>query len=554
MVTKELLDFVRMQLSQGSNREIITNMLLSQGWAVSDVEEAFKAAAPVAPPNPAPAIAAAPVFQKGPVLNQNQAAPFGNSSASASMQSAAPAMNLQAAVNQIPGVNQAAATPSGAVNPYAGFWRRFVALAADSFILSVIFGAILAAVGASVETTPSWLSLIFGLVGVLYYVVLESSSLQGTIGKKIVGIKVTTLDGNRISFLRSLGRYFAKILSAAILMVGYLMAAFTARKQGLHDMIAGTLVVKSRETGAGRIIGTFIAIVILSSALGAVASKYAGAKLFGGLSLGSFSKTEVSRSRASGQNAEDMRSTYKVPVALNEAGYAAHLSKPLTGVEAKYRGVYTNAGPAFVTYDPTTGLAVVLPVIPNAALGDNNYVDITRILDASGKDINDATSSFNTSLFFKRLELRYDSDPVPHLYGYRSLTLAKDAKTESISEIDGNLFLNLPLDIRTIDFGASDVGQSKSFGSTTVTLRSVVGNDVNFNYKGDYEAFVTATAYDASGNLLELSGTSIEAATGSRQVDADGTYTFDGPVAKVSFAVASGILTKSYPISIIVKK
>jgi uncharacterized RDD family membrane protein YckC len=58
-----------------------------------------------------------------------------------------------------------------------------------------------------------------------------------------IGIKVTDLNGNRISFGRATGRYFAKILSGMILMIGYIMAGFTEKKQALHDMIASCLVV-----------------------------------------------------------------------------------------------------------------------------------------------------------------------------------------------------------------------------------------------------------------------------------------------------------------------
>ena len=79
----------------------------------------------------------------------------------------------------------------------------------------------------------------------LYFAVLESSSWQGTPGKKAFGMGVTDLDGNRISFGRATGRYFAKIISGIILGIGFLMVAFTERKQGLHDMLAGTLVYKA---------------------------------------------------------------------------------------------------------------------------------------------------------------------------------------------------------------------------------------------------------------------------------------------------------------------
>ena len=69
-----------------------------------------------------------------------------------------------------------------------------------------------------------------------------SSSYQATFGKMIFGMKVTDLYGNRVSFARATGRHFAKWLSGMIFFIGYIMAGFTERKQGLHDMLAGTLV------------------------------------------------------------------------------------------------------------------------------------------------------------------------------------------------------------------------------------------------------------------------------------------------------------------------
>ena len=78
----------------------------------------------------------------------------------------------------------------------------------------------------------------------LYYAFLESSSWQGTIGKKVVGLRVTDMNGNRISFGRATGRYFGMILSGMICFIGWLMIAFTEKKQGLHDMLASTLVLK----------------------------------------------------------------------------------------------------------------------------------------------------------------------------------------------------------------------------------------------------------------------------------------------------------------------
>lgn len=78
----------------------------------------------------------------------------------------------------------------------------------------------------------------------LYHALMESSAKQATLGRMALGIRVTDLNGNRIGFGRATGRYFAKILSALILGIGFLMAAFTAKKQALHDIPAGTLVVR----------------------------------------------------------------------------------------------------------------------------------------------------------------------------------------------------------------------------------------------------------------------------------------------------------------------
>lgn len=138
---------------------------------------------------------------------------------------------------------------------YAGFWLRFGAALIDGIILYIVNRIIGAAAGISVsgltiadEDFIQKILMSYSLstgVGVLYHSLMESSNWQATLGKRAVGIKVTDLDGNRISFLRAFGRYFAKIVSALILCIGYIMAGFTEKKQALHDMMAGTLVVKS---------------------------------------------------------------------------------------------------------------------------------------------------------------------------------------------------------------------------------------------------------------------------------------------------------------------
>ena len=77
----------------------------------------------------------------------------------------------------------------------------------------------------------------------LYGALMESSRYQATLGKMVLGIVVTDMNGQRVSIARATGRHFGKWVSSLILGIGYLMIAFTEKKQGLHDIMAGCLVV-----------------------------------------------------------------------------------------------------------------------------------------------------------------------------------------------------------------------------------------------------------------------------------------------------------------------
>jgi uncharacterized RDD family membrane protein YckC len=155
----------------------------------------------------------------------------------------------------------ASATAYQAVAPvagvgYGGFWIRVVAAIIDAIILRVVVapvGMIFGGLGmagmmsgiphAGLGILGGGITIILLVFGSwLYEAFMESSSYQATLGKMIFGMKVTDLSGNRISFERATGRHFAKWLSAMILGIGYIMVGFTDRKQGLHDLLAGTLV------------------------------------------------------------------------------------------------------------------------------------------------------------------------------------------------------------------------------------------------------------------------------------------------------------------------
>ena len=127
--------------------------------------------------------------------------------------------------------------PSAAVANYAGFWERFVAILIDAVIISAATGT------AVIVTFGHGLALGF-LAPWLYEAFMMSSEWQATVGKRVMSIIVTDPAGGRISFARATGRHFAKYLSAFLLGIGFVMAAFTSKKQALHDIIAETLVVK----------------------------------------------------------------------------------------------------------------------------------------------------------------------------------------------------------------------------------------------------------------------------------------------------------------------
>lgn len=121
---------------------------------------------------------------------------------------------------------------------YAGFFRRFVALVIDSLIIFI----------------PSWIAGVaipfVGAVAInfLYSVILESSSAKSTPGKFLMGIMVLDESGQQLSFSKACIRYFMKFVSGMIMMIGYLIQFFTVKRQALHDIVAGAVVVHHSET------------------------------------------------------------------------------------------------------------------------------------------------------------------------------------------------------------------------------------------------------------------------------------------------------------------
>jgi uncharacterized RDD family membrane protein YckC len=149
---------------------------------------------------------------------------------------------------------------------YGGFWLRFLAHLIDHVILGIVAAPLFFILVLPVilrvandaernqEPSPEMIIAILSSVFIyvvlafvgqwLYEALLTSSSWQGTVGKRVLQLRVTDETGNRIGFGRATGRFFAKILSSMFFCVGFIMVGLTDRKRGLHDMLASTLVMR----------------------------------------------------------------------------------------------------------------------------------------------------------------------------------------------------------------------------------------------------------------------------------------------------------------------
>lgn len=136
---------------------------------------------------------------------------------------------------------------------YVGFWPRVVATIVDGLVTTIVSCGCVSVLIVmlslfrcrDIEFVSYLCPLIAVIIGWLYSALMESCPCQATLGKMVIRAKVVDGMGRRMGFGQATGRFFAKYLSALILCVGYVMAAFDERKRGLHDMIASTYVVSA---------------------------------------------------------------------------------------------------------------------------------------------------------------------------------------------------------------------------------------------------------------------------------------------------------------------
>jgi len=151
---------------------------------------------------------------------------------------------------------------------YAGFWLRFVALVIDNVIIGLSFFLVVIPLifltglrtffdnfhpGEDLNEVGIFMLIVFFFLAAtgalvltwLYHALMECSEWQATLGKKALGLVVTDMSGQRVSFGRATGRHFGKIVTNMVpAFIGYILAGFTQKKQALHDMLAGCLVLR----------------------------------------------------------------------------------------------------------------------------------------------------------------------------------------------------------------------------------------------------------------------------------------------------------------------
>lgn len=278
MADEKLVEFARHRLRFGTPEQDVAVTLRINGLSEEEIREVLSAAQATSVPTPLPpspaltgiSTEASPALPVVPVSDPpvNQAPPV------TVMPSISPRVTGEIETTPKPyesAASTAASMPQASPNTpevpaaliYAGFWRRVIAAVIDGVILTFLYAAIVIGVSLSLgisdaQSLAEYLRGTGGIVTaitlfvlVLYHPLFEASPMQGSLGKHFVGLFVTDMEGHRIGFWRALMRNLAKVTSSVVLCIGYLMIAFTKRKQGLHDLIAGCLVLKHEHHQEG---------------------------------------------------------------------------------------------------------------------------------------------------------------------------------------------------------------------------------------------------------------------------------------------------------------
>jgi uncharacterized RDD family membrane protein YckC len=438
------------------------------------------------------------------------------------------------------------------MNHYGGFWIRFLAYLVDSvivFMLIIVVGGALAFLGeAGALLIPA---ACLG-IPVLYWALMQSSPRQATLGKALLGLKVTDASGGRLALPRALAREVCKYISAAPLLIGFLLAGFTKRKQALHDFFVATTVVREgrSHTLVALVVGTlgWIAPMGLVMVLGV--GMFAGMMGYmGGDMLAAVQEAQKQSQQAPAPMPKKAAAAPAAPAAAaSPMAPAAPSAEVQTLLQARLSGIdkpgSARAGPAIVELDSLSGgsfsIKTYLPMYKEFD-GNGVSVQLAKVLDAKGAELYDPAHSLE-SAFFQRVSLRGESAPVPHLGGTRRVNLKSGADGRNLERAEGSVKLSIPVKPVGAIFEGGDLGKQQTVHGVGMTLKSTKGNAYTFEFKGDQSRIVSTTGIGTDGKRVNINSSG----GGGGLM----TYTFAAPVARIEVVVAESLSQHSFPFTL----
>jgi uncharacterized RDD family membrane protein YckC len=454
---------------------------------------------------------------------------------------------------------------------YSGFWARVAAYIVDSACIFAICLLVAVAFSFLGEVGVAITGVAVFLIQLLYWPVLESSARQATYGKRMLGIQVEHAGGGRTTFLRALGRNLAKIISGIPLGLGFVMVAFTGRKQGLHDMIAKCVVVRVGPSHFMKaLIASVVGIAVVAGSAGAfVYYIYLPSlmKDIGSVQQDAMKAVPAIKPQPPAQSAAKTAAPSTPPVAKTPAPAASAVpvapaapaggdaeferlvGAPLTGLEIPNS---TRAGPAILELSTFFGsnfwLKVYLPNIKDLAVAPAPEVVIDRVLDSAGIDRYDAANTFETGSVFRGASLSLKETPVPHFDGIRSVRVVANTTEQSVQKVEGRIRIAIPVNVQFAAFAVEEAGKVKTVHGATLTLKSVSGNDVVMHYRGPSAQLLTLRGFGKDGK--PVASNSRQLLQANQNVDESFQTRFQGPVSKVEAVISAGMVEREFPFSL----
>lgn len=427
---------------------------------------------------------------------------------------------------------------------FAGFWKRFGAYIVDLFVINIILICIavfslliILRNGADMEIIKQVMPWIVLIVFVMYFSIMEASSKQATLGKMVFGLKVADIDGNRISFLRALGRNTAKLLSI-LSIIGFLMAAFTKKKQTFHDILLGCLVIKDTESKTWLAVPiSLLSFFLVPFIVGAYIYFMYRDVLFRLESPAGLSNVVALP--------ELLGSDVKIPEILSESEYDSFLSSKKTDFES---GIKSTSGPAAFqisqfwdsTDNPHVWLKIRLAPVPNITLGSaEKYVRviIKHVWDQNHSDVYNRESQFENEIF-QRLHFPKALESTIYLETIRDVHLKAGVKDGDIESIEGELTLKLPINAESAIFDTA--GKVATVAGERITLKDMKGSEIILHYEGLSEYFLGVIAYNEMGRQLGNIGSSSNSTTETK-------FLFGGTIKSIKVVGSSTFIERRYP-------